>query len=102
YTEVAFPVGAEIEIDGWHQLLLLIVEGVQAGDGPQGAVVFDPGLDSLHHPVSDLEVRRELHTLPHGGTMQGTVEGWIEAEIPAFELFIDDGPDFPSPCVFRK
>ena len=79
--------------------MLLLADGRKVRGGPYRAVVFDASGDFLREVVAELDVGRKDETLSDGLTVEGFVEGGIEAEIPAAELFINDGAHFPGPSV---
>src|SRR5579863_726057 len=93
--DVEFPVGAEIQVDGGENGLLLIVERVEAGDGPERAIIFKTETNPFCDVVTHFDVGREGYSLAYFETVEGTVHGGIEGHVPAAELFIHDGADFP-------
>ena len=56
-TEIEFPLGAEIHIDGRHDLLLLVPQGVEPRHRSEGAVVLQAAADLFEKGVTELEVR---------------------------------------------
>jgi len=98
-SEVDFPLRRQIQIDGWKDLMLLESRGEEVRGRAYRPVVFDAAGDFLCEVVANFDVGRKDETLADRLTVQGAVERGVEIEIPASELLIDDGADFPSPGI---
>src|SRR6476660_3961997 len=98
-AEIDFPLGRKIQIDSGKNLVLLLANGIEARNRPEGAVVFDATGDFPGEIVAEFEVGRKDHPLMDTRAVEGTVQSRVEGEIPAAELFIKDGTNFPGPSV---
>src|SRR2546425_6372282 len=101
-AEIDFPLRRNVEVDGRKNLVLLLAHWVEAGDRPQRAVVFQAAGDFLREVVAEFEIRRKLEAAVDIRAVESAVHRGIERKIPASELLVHDGPNFPSPRVFRK
>ena len=99
YAEIHFPVRRKIQVDGRKKLVLLLAGGKEIRRRADGAVILEAAGDFLGEVVAELEVRGKRDALMDGITVKGTVESGIEGEIPAADLLVDDGTDFPGPGV---
>ena len=100
-AEVDFPFGRKIEIDGGKKLVLLLGDRIEIGGGAYGAVVFEAGGDFFGEVVTDFDVGGKDEALIFGEAVEGLVKGGVEREIPAIDLFVDDGAHLPGPSVDR-
>src|SRR5580704_777118 len=97
--EVEFPIGAEVQVNGRHDGLLLVAYRIEAGDGAGFAVVFDAEGDLFGNVVTHFDGGREGHALVHIESMPGAFQGRVKGKIPAAQLLVDDGANFPGPGV---
>src|SRR5260370_2213412 len=95
--KIKFPLGRKIQVDGGQDLLLLLADGVEAGNGAQRSIVFDAASDFLGEIVAEFEIRREHEPLIHAGTVERPIERGIEGEISSSELFIPNRANLPHP-----
>ena len=102
HAEVDLPVGADVEVDGREELLLLIVKAGNVGDAAVVGVVFEAAGDLLCKVVADFCSRREVDAQFHVRPVPGAFKGWIDGEVPWPLLFIDDGANLPGPGVGRE
>src|SRR5581483_11688852 len=98
-TEVELPLRAEVEVDGGHDLVLLLAQRVEVADGSQPAVVLQAKRRALRHVEAELRVRRELKAPLLGRSAERFLQGGIERQVPAIDLLVDDRPDLPRPGV---
>ena len=98
-AEVDLPPGRDVEVGDDEELLLLVVEGVEAADASVVGVVFEASVDFFGEVVADLCAGSEGETLMDVGAVQGSFEGGVEGEVPAAEGLVDDGAYLPGPGV---
>ena len=79
--------------------MLLVAQGVEAGDRAERSVVLQAAGDFRGEIVARLEVGRELEAFADTGAVERAVERWVERPIPLAEFLIDDGPDLPGSGV---
>src|SRR5581483_776401 len=101
-TSIEFPLGPKVEIDRGNDLLLLISQGIETGDGSPGCVILDAAINSLGEVVSNFRVGRKLDSLIHAGSVKRPIERGIESQIPAAAFLIDYRANCPGPCIGRK
>jgi hypothetical protein len=102
YAEVKLPVGIEIQIDGWHNLLLLLANGIEAGNGPVCGIVLKASHNLLGELIANLYPWLEVEPLRDSRPVKASVESGVERQIPWPELLVDDWADFQSPGIRRK
>src|SRR5207248_10515363 len=101
-AEIHFPLRGEIEVDRWKDLMLLLTGGEKIRCRTDRTVVFESAGDFFREVVAELEIRRERHSLMDAVPMEGTVKRGVKGQIPGANLFVDNGPHFPSPGVGGK
>ena len=69
-SEVEFPLRPQIEINGREQLLLLILQRIEAVQRSGGCVVFQPCGNSFCEIVADLCIGREHYALINAWPMK--------------------------------
>src|SRR5258708_12382274 len=97
--KIDFPLGRKIQVNGRKDLLLLLADGIEAGDWPQRSIVFDAASDFLGEIIAEFEIRREDQPLIHAGAVERPVKRGVEGEIPSSELLIHDRTNLPRPSV---
>ena len=78
YTEVEFPIRIQIQVDSGHELLLLLADGIKAGDAAGGSVILKTAGDFFRKAVSDFDTRLEVKTYLHSGSMPTSISGRIK------------------------
>src|SRR5260370_35466901 len=76
---------------GGQVLLLLLVEGVEAGARPKRGVILDAAGNLLGEIVAAFEVGRKDAPLVYARPVERPVKRGVEGEIPQPELLIHDG-----------
>ena len=56
HTEIDFPLGREIEVDGGKELVLLEGDRIKVGGGPDRAVILKAAGDFLGEIVAEFEI----------------------------------------------
>src|SRR5271163_2903918 len=97
--EVEFPIGAEVQVNGRHDGLLLVAYRIEAGDGAGFTIVFDAEGDLFGNVVTHFDGGREGHSLVHVKSMPGALEGRVKGKIPGAQLLVDDRANLPGPGV---
>jgi hypothetical protein len=82
-------------------LLLLLVDGVEAANAAEVAVILEASADDRGEVVADFECGRKAKALMDIRTVEGTLERGVEGEVPAAKSLVDDRPNLPGPCVGR-
>ena len=72
-AEIDFPFGRKFQIDRGKNLVLLLADGIEARNRPEGAVVFDATGDFLGEIVTEFEVGRKNHALLDARPVEGAV-----------------------------
>src|SRR6266403_4971898 len=85
-AKIDFPFGRKIQIDRGKNLMLLLADGIEARNGPKGAVVFDATGDFLGEIVTEFEVGRKNDALLDARPVEGAVQSRVEGAVPAAEL----------------
>src|SRR5260370_29794795 len=98
-TGIELPIGTEVEVERWHDLLLLVVDRIKTGNRAEGAVVFQTELRPLGDLIGSLEIGRKDESLAYAGPMESAVHGGVERQIPLADLLVDDRADLHAPGV---
>lgn len=73
-SEVEFPLGRDIQIDGREDLVLLFARRIKTANRADGAVVFNSAIDLLGERIGDFDVRSEFEPTFGAGSLQGALE----------------------------
>ena len=97
-AEVNLPGWGDVEVGDGEELVLLIVERGAVKDGTGGTVEFDAGFDLPGEVVADFEIRGKDDAVGGTpGTVPGAIERWVERQIIAPGLLVDNGTNLPCP-----
>jgi len=101
-AEVDLPLWADVEVDAWKNLLLLLVHCVGVAEVAVVGVVLDGPVDFLGEIVADGSAGGKIDAEINVGAVPGAFEGGIDGEVPAAELLVDNGANLPCPGVRGK
>ena len=99
YSEIDLPLGGQIQVNGWVDLVLLQTDRVEISRGAKHTIVFEATGDFFGEVITEFDVGRKDETLVDAGAMKGLVERRIEGEVPFADLLVDDGPHLPRPSI---
>src|SRR5882757_5336720 len=100
-AEVDLPFGGDVQVRDSEDLLLLVVQGIETSDAPVVGVVLYSAADLFRKVIADLASGSEADALCDIRAMPGSLKRRIHSEIPPSQLFVDDRPNLPGPCVGR-
>ena len=101
-TKIKLPLWRHIEINCREDLMLLVAHGIKTTERAERAVVFQPAIDLFRKGVCDFEIGGELKAALGARSLDGPLERRIEREVPALDVFVDDGSNLPASRVFGK
>src|SRR2546430_11698100 len=94
HAKVELPFRREVQVDGRKDLLLLVLQRVEACDRTERAVVLESGGNLGTEVVAEFEVGRELKSLLDAGSVERAVHRGVERPVPPPRLLAYYGPDF--------
>src|SRR5207302_11317856 len=82
--------------------VLLIVQGIEPGNGSGRSVVLESTSDVLSKVVAELGGGSKFHAFVHSSSQPGACQRLIEGQIPRPQSLIHNRPDLPGPGISRE
>ena len=99
YPKIAFPLGAEVEIEDREQEVLLLAERVHGGNRSDPTIVFEASTDLGRESVADFGVGGKRKALVRGFSLQTPLKHRIQCSVPGTLLLIDNRPNLEGPGI---